>query len=479
MKRAIYYIVAVLGLPLIIVLMAFDPPPLGEYIVISWNDLGMHCSGENYQNLCILPPYNNVKSHVIKRGSETTLPEVVTSGVSVTYEIPGNTYSVGKTNFWTYANQLFGVNLPPNIGLTGVGLTGSFLVESNVFHVDGIPITPYTDNNLITEDPYQLGLIKVFDLANNELASAQPVIPVSNEMSCVSSGCHASETAILFAHEEEGGFDPNATPILCANCHADNALGMPGTPGLPSLSQVMHSEHAEHTNDCYKCHPGPNTQCFRDVMHTGGMICQDCHGSVAQVGQSIENGRQPWLQEPSCGATACHGPNFAEQPGMLFKNSRGHGNLYCSTCHGSPHAILPTNNARDNLQNVTLQGYSGILRECSVCHGVNPTAPGPHGVLASVLELKPGAIPGGALLKQNYPNPVAGTVHIPFAVGKSCQVKIEIYDQQGKSIYRVMNQNVTPGNYESSFDAGFMAVGIYYIVLIADNTRLSKKMVVE
>lgn len=479
MKRAIYYIVAVLGLPLIIVLTAFDPPPLGEYIVISWNDLGMHCSGKNYQNLCILPPYNNIKSHVIRRGSETTLPEVVTSGVSVTYEIPGNTYSVGKTNFWTYANQLFGVNLPQNIGLTGVGLTGSFQVENNVFHVEGIPITPYTDNNLITEDPYQLGLIKVFDQANNELASTQPVVPVSNEMSCVSSGCHASETAILFAHEEEGGFDPNATPILCANCHSDNALGMPGTPGLPSLSQVMHSEHAEHTNDCYKCHPGPNTQCFRDVMHTGGMICQDCHGSVAQVGQSIANGRQPWLEEPSCGATACHGPNFAEQPGMLFKNSRGHGNLYCSTCHGSPHSILPTNNARDNLQNVTLQGYSGILRECSVCHGVNPTAPGPHGVLASVLELKPGAIPEGALLKQNYPNPVAGNVHIPFAIGKSCQVKIEIYDQQGKSIYRVMNQNVTPGNYESSFDAGFMSSGIYYIVLIADNTRLSKKMVVE
>jgi hypothetical protein len=479
MKRAIYYMVAVLGLPLLIVLAAFEPPPLGDYIVISWNDLGMHCSGKNYQNLCILPPYNNLKSHVILRGTATTLPQVITSGVSLTYEIPGNTYSVGKTNFWTYVNPLFGVQPAPNIGLTGVGLTGSFTVDNNVFHVDGIPITPYTDNNLVTEDPFQLGLIKVFDQSNNELASTQPVVPVSNEMSCVSSGCHASETAILFAHEQEGGFDPNNTPILCAECHADNALGMPGHSGVPSLSQVMHSEHGEHTNDCYKCHPGPTTQCFRDVMHTGGMVCQDCHGSVSQVGQSIANGRQPWLQEPSCGATTCHGPNFAEQSGMLFKNSRGHGNLYCSTCHGSPHAILPTNNARDNLQNVTLQGFAGILRDCTVCHGVNPTAPGPHGVLASVLELKPGAVPESAILKQNYPNPVEGTVHIPFAVGKSCKVKIEIYDQQGKSVYRVMNDYVTPGNYESSFDAGFMAPGFYYIVLLADNTRLSKKMVVE
>lgn len=449
MKRAIYFILAVLGLPMLIILTAFEPPPLGEYIVISWNDLGMHCSGKNFQNLCILPPYNNLKSHVIKRGNATTLPEVITSGVSVTYEIPGNTYSVGKTNFWTYAFDLFGVNLAPNIGLTGVGLTGSFQGVGNAYLVEGIPITPYTDNNLVTEDPYQLGLIKVFDQGNNELASTQPVVPVSNEMNCVSSGCHASETAILLAHEEEGGFDPNATPILCANCHADNALGMPGNPNLPSLSQAMHSTHGEHTNDCYKCHPGPNAQCFRDIMHTLGLVCQDCHGSVSQVGQSIQNGRQPWLQEPSCGAAACHGANFAEQPGMLFKNSRGHGNLYCSTCHGSPHAILPTNNERDNLQNVTLQGFAGILRDCTVCHGVNPTAPGPHGLLAAILELKPGTIPQGAVLKQSYPNPVQGTVHIPFAIGKAGKVKIEIYDQSGKSIYRVMNQFVNPGDRKS------------------------------
>jgi hypothetical protein len=397
----------------------------------------------------------------------------------ITYEIPGNTYSVGKTNFWDYEDILFGVQLPPNIGLTGVGLTGSFIVDSNVFHVEGIPITPYTDNNLVTEDPYQLGLIKVFDQGNNELASTQPVVPVSNEMSCVSTGCHASETAILFAHEEEGGFDPNNPPILCANCHSDNALGLPGNPDLPSLSQAMHTLHGEETNDCYKCHPGPTTQCFRDIMHTQGMICQNCHGSVSNVGQSIANGRIPWLQEPSCGATTCHGPNFAEEPGKLFKNSRGHGNLYCSTCHGSPHAILPTSKDRDNVQNIALQGYAGTLIECSVCHGVNPTGPGPHGVLASVLELKPGSMPEGTKLMQNYPNPVSGTAHIPFAAGKAGKVKIEIYDQQGKNIHRVMNQYVSPGNYETSFDAGFMSPGIYFIVLTSDNIKLSRKMVVD
>lgn len=383
MKKALYYFITVLVLPLAIVFTAFDPPQ-DQYIIIAWNDLGMHCSGQNYENLCILPPYNNLKGHVILRGDANNLPQVVTDGLTVTYEIPGNTYSVGKTNFWTYAYDLFGVELPPDTGLTGVGLTGVFQADSNVFQVEGIPITPYTDENLVTEDPYQLALIQAFDLWDNLLATTQPVIPVSNEMNCVSSGCHASETAILNQHSDDGGFDPNNTPILCADCHSSNALGMPGTPGLPSLSEAVHSKHGGVTNNCYLCHPGPNTQCFRDIMYSHGMVCQDCHGSVTEVGHSIDEGREPWLDEPSCGSANCHGSNFAEEPGKLFRNSRGHGNLYCSACHGSPHAIVPTVNERDNVQNIAIQGFAGTLRDCSVCHGVNPTGPGPHGLLANV-----------------------------------------------------------------------------------------------
>jgi len=162
---------------------------------------------------------------------------------------------------------------------------------------------------------------------------------------------------------------------------------MPGQPGIPSFSFVIHDKHKDKTNDCYKCHPGPNTQCFRDVMHTGGMVCQDCHGSVGNVSQTIENGRQPWLQEPSCGATSCHGANYAEETGKLFKQSRGHGGLFCSACHGSPHAIQPTTQPNDNVQNIALQGFSGVLRRCEVCHGNVPTGPGPHGYIPTTLTI--------------------------------------------------------------------------------------------
>lgn len=367
-----------------LILLAACPLFAQQYIVIGWNDLGMHCSNEDFSQAVILPPYNNVRAQVILRGDSLTLPQVVTAGLRVAYSIPGNTYSVGKTNFWDYEDQLFGVSLPPNIGLTGAGLAGDMEARENFFVVEGVPITPYTDANLVTEDPFQLGLLQLYNGSDQLLASTQPVVPVSNEINCVSSGCHSSVQAILNQHDNEGGFDPNNTPILCATCHASNALGAPGHPGVPSLSEAVHKKHGERTNDCYKCHPGPNTQCLRDVMKTEhGFVCQTCHGSVTQVGESISSGRRPWFDEPSCGAAQCHGSTFAEEPGKLFRESRGHGGLFCSACHGEPHAIAPSGNARDNVQNTALQGHAGTLSDCTVCHGVTPTGAGPHGIIAS------------------------------------------------------------------------------------------------
>lgn len=372
-------------------------PSTQQYIVLAWNDLGMHCANLDFSNMCILPPYNNQKAQVILKGSAVTLPVIMTGsgGISVTYEIPGNTESATKTNFWNYSQQLFGVSLPPDMGLAGFGMSGSMLFSPGNFYLaEGIPVTAFPDATPTIPDPYQLTLIKAYSPDNQLLASTQSVIPVAHEINCVSSGCHSSEMNILNMHEDVPGFDKNNRPVFCANCHSDNALGKPGQPGVPPFSQVIHEKHGEFIRsgtsaDCYKCHPGPNTQCWRDVMHDpSGVItnCQDCHGSVSQVGHSIDGGRNPWLEEPSCGASSCHGPNYAEEPGKLFRNSIGHGGLFCSACHGSPHAIFPSENPRDNVQNIALQGFAGTLSDCSVCHGYIPAGPGPHGIIVSTVQ---------------------------------------------------------------------------------------------
>jgi hypothetical protein len=70
--------------------------------------------------------------------------------------------------------------------------------------------------------------------------------------------------------------------------------------------------------------------------------------------------------------------------------SRGHGGLYCSACHGEPHAILPSGQANDNVQNIALQGHAGTLNKCEVCHGVVPAGPGPHGLVSLPCCVVPG-----------------------------------------------------------------------------------------
>ena len=51
-----------------------------EFVVLGWNDLGMHCINPGYKELALLPPFNNLWVQVIKRGDP---PQVVTSGISL------------------------------------------------------------------------------------------------------------------------------------------------------------------------------------------------------------------------------------------------------------------------------------------------------------------------------------------------------------------------------------------------------------
>lgn len=353
----------------------------GRFVVLSWNDLGMHCSNKDFSTLAVLPPYNTLVAQVVKRGTGGEGPSLVREGIDISYEIPGNTYSVGKTNFWDYVKPLFGRQLPSDTGLNGLGLTGKFKLglSKDYFEAKGIPVTPYTDFDPSNEAPYQLAEVMVKDGGGNLLAQTQAVIPVSNELNC--SACHESEVSILNNHPAVSGFDPSG-PVLCAECHASNALGTKGIDEAGSLSERIHQKHNDKTNDCYMCHPGPKTKCLRDVMSTRfEIVCQDCHGNLANVAESIAQGRRPWFDEPRCGT--CHEAKYAEEPGKLFRNSRGHGGLFCSACHGSPHAIVPSREARDNAQNTALQGFEGTLRDCTVCHEAVPDGEGPHGMRMS------------------------------------------------------------------------------------------------
>ncbi|HBE92733.1 MAG TPA: cytochrome C [Gammaproteobacteria bacterium] len=228
----------------------------------------------------------------------------------------------------------------------------------------------------------------------------------------------------------------NQTPVICQSCHYTPALDLAqvGPKGLDdadangrqqtnvrSMSNVMHSHHGViriiDNNDgetvsvvesggrklfpvmptaekdvetgvvanalqrrdvleatCYQCHPGRRTDCLRGAMANGGMLCQDCHGDMEQVGDDFtrtvgevgggfelagdfydhtsETPRVPWANEPGCGS--CHTGdamnNLAGTAGAVVNNVDAEGNadgvrLFQAFRSGDAKAtpIVPTN----------------------------------------------------------------------------------------------------------------------------------------
>lgn len=352
------------------------PANAQDHVVFGYNDLGMHCMNSDFSEIMVLPPFNTLHAQVIRRGVE---PDIVTGDVTIRYIIPANTHAASKSNFWSYPQSLLGPPPAPNVGLAGNGMAGTMSYTGNGdWAAVGIPITPTDDFG--RENPYSLATITVIR-DGIVAARTQAVVPVSTEMSCIL--CHnatgiSTASDILLDHDRLHGTSlMTQRPVLCAACHASNALGLPGQQGVPNLSSAMHTAHSGRMGQvnlpevCYACHPGVRTQCQRDVHFTNNVTCTDCHGTMQTVGDPA---RRPWLDEPRC--DNCHSrPGYEfEQPGTLYRMSVGHKGVQCMACHGSPHAITPTITEVDNAQAARLQGHPGTIDTCTVCH-----TPGPPG----------------------------------------------------------------------------------------------------
>ncbi len=343
-------------------------------VVFGYNDLGMHCMNDDFSEIMILPPFNTLHAQVIRRGVE---PDIIRENdVIVRYVIPSVTHAADRVNFWSFPQPLLG-NPPPNVGVFGAKLMGRMTLTGNGdWSVVGIPVTVTDDNG--RDRPYPLATITVTQ-QGQVVARTQAVVPVSAEISC--NLCHneagvSTASDLLADHDRlHGTHLLDSKPVLCADCHASNALGAPGQPGLHNLSRAVHGAHADRMGSlpfaetCYACHPGLRTKCQRDVHFSRGITCSQCHGDMNAV---ADPGRNPWFDEPSCGS--CHSrPGFEfEQPGTLYRNSIGHKEVMCAACHGSPHAITPTVTPVDNSQAIHLQGYAGVINDCTVCHDPGP-----------------------------------------------------------------------------------------------------------
>jgi hypothetical protein len=173
----------------------------GNWTLVGWNNLGMHCMDADFSVLSLLPPYNTIHAQLIDgQGHFVTNP----TGITVTYEAIAdpdgsiNTSSQGKTNFWQYVLPLFGAAPAVDVGLKGLAMPGSSNQPQPMswdptlqwFIAEGIPITPYDDNHL--KNPYPMMHLVARDGSGAVLATTDIVLPVSDEMDCKS--CHSSSS---------------------------------------------------------------------------------------------------------------------------------------------------------------------------------------------------------------------------------------------------------------------------------------------
>lgn len=464
--------------------------------ILAWNNLGMHCMDSDYSVFSILPPYNTIEAQLIIGGRLVTNGFGYTVTYQAVADPAGslNSTAMGKGNYYDFARAIYGAVLAPEGGLAGWNMPGTnnspqgMLFETtnypaagvatpvNWFRAEGIPITPYDDAH--NKNPYPMMRL-IAKSGTTTIATNDIVLPVSDEMDC--RACHASGTMtaaqpaagwvwsgiqerdfrlnILKLHDEHQfaqhgalyraalvarGFNPQGLyrgviadnkPVLCAACHASEALGAPSYGAIPQLTTSIHGFHAhvldpvsgrtlnsvDSRSACYRCHPGSATKCLRGAM--GGTVaadgsmsmqCQSCHGNMSTVGSPNRVG---WFMEPNC--ASCHtgtatsnngqiryasvftdtnymvrvpvNPTFSTQPNIpanglsLYRFSAGHGGLQCEACHGSTHAEFPSTHDNDNVRNEKIQGHAGVMVECTACHtsmSVNSTtaAGGPHGM---------------------------------------------------------------------------------------------------
>ncbi len=95
-------------------------------------------------------------------------------------------------------------------------------------------------------------------------------------------------------------------------------------------------------------------------------------------------------------------------------------------------------------------------------------------------------VPESYSLYQNYPNPFNPTTKITFAIselhlplkgGDKEGVLLRIYDALGREVTTLINQQLTPGTYQTEWNASNYPSGLYFYTLTSGDFTETKKMI--
>lgn len=96
--------------------------------------------------------------------------------------------------------------------------------------------------------------------------------------------------------------------------------------------------------------------------------------------------------------------------------------------------------------------------------------------IITAVEPIPDVVPDVFRLDQNYPNPFNPVTTIQFAVPKTSQVSIKLYDILGREVATLLDERMTTGEYKLQFDAAGLASGLYFYRMQGDGFVQSRKL---
>jgi serine protease AprX len=87
-----------------------------------------------------------------------------------------------------------------------------------------------------------------------------------------------------------------------------------------------------------------------------------------------------------------------------------------------------------------------------------------------------GEIPERFSLYANYPNPFNPVTKIKFDIAKQTNAKLVVYDITGRIVETIVNEQLSAGRYELSFDASMLSSGVYFYKLETNDFVDTRKM---
>ncbi len=86
-------------------------------------------------------------------------------------------------------------------------------------------------------------------------------------------------------------------------------------------------------------------------------------------------------------------------------------------------------------------------------------------------------IPNKIILNQNYPNPFNPATNISFYLPEQTSIKLKVVNILGETIATLINETLETGSHSVSFNGTNLSSGIYFIVLEANQIKITRKMI--